>query len=519
MEPGDFSLMFREISGFVPHLLSAVSLLILGWLGAWIVRAFLERGLRALRLDSRLADWGLGRLFAAPSGRPLSATRTLGTLVYFTLMLFVLIAFFDSLQLTDLTQPINRLLQQMMSYLPRIAGASIVLVGAWLVASALRLIVVKGLEAISLDSRLETATDRHPEHHPSETISSVVFWVVVLFFLPIMLRVLDLEQAVLPLASIATRALSVVPDVFAALVILLVGWIAARMVRAILIGFTEAMGINDLAGRFGITRILGGQRLSVLLGTLGYVVTLVPVVLAAIDALQIEIVSGPAIGALTNLFESLPYIFASLVILGVAFLGGRLLKNFVAGILHGFGFDDILRSIGLDRVGSTVAGRRPSDIGGAVVMVFVMIFAAMEAAEIMNFNNLANLISRFVEFMAQVVVAIVIVGIGFYLANFTRRIIRGGEDPEGASELPAAGSRETLGAHRLLGDLAYYSIVVFAFALGLQQMGIGKEIVVTAFALILGALCLALALAFGLGSRGLAERTVEEWARRLRSDK
>ena len=106
----------------------------------------------------------------------------------------------------------------------------------------------------------------------------------------------------------------------------------------------------------------------------------------------------------------------------------------------------------------------------------------------------------------------VIIGIGFYLANFTRRVIR-------SNAADTEGPGENLGANRLLASLAYYSIIVFAFALGLQQMGIGKEIVVTAFALVLGALCLALALAFGLGSRGLAERTIEEWARKLRSDK
>ena len=218
-------------------------------------------------------------------------------------------------------------------------------------------------------------------------------------------------------------------------VILLVGWMAARMVRAILIGFTEAMGINDLAARLGITKILGGQRLSVLLGTLGYVITLIPVILAAIQALQIDSVSGPAVGALTNMFQSLPYVFASLLILGIAFLAGRVLKNFVAGILRGFGFDDILSAIGLTQTRTAVAGHRPSDIGGAVVMVFVMIFAAMEAAEILNFNNLASLISRFVEFMAQVVVAVVIIGIGFYLANFTRRVIRSNAaDNEGDGE-------------------------------------------------------------------------------------
>ena len=93
----------------------------------------------------------------------------------------------------------------------------------------------------------------------------------------------------------------------------------------------------------------------------------------------------------------------------------------------------------------------------------------------------------------------------------------------GAVDVPAAISDE-LEFHfaATIDELTaqgWTSDVVFAFALGFQQMGIGREIVVTAFALILGALCLALALAFGLGSRGLAERTIEEWARKLRSDK
>jgi hypothetical protein len=137
-----------------------------------------------------------------------------------------------------------------------------------------------------------------------------------------------------------------------------------------------------------------------------------------------------------------------------------------------------------------------------------MVFAAMEAAEILNLQNLADLISRFIEFISQVVLAVIIVGIGFWLANFTRRVILAGGSGDSQDN-----------ANLLLGNLARYSIIVFAFALGFQQMGIGKEIVVTAFALILGAICLALALSFGLGSRELAQRTVENWARKLKSDR
>lgn len=507
MDANEYSLILREVGGFIPHLLAAVAILILGWLGAWIVRALIERALRAAHTDERLTRWGLNRLVAFPSGKTWSLTHLAGTLAYFFLMLFVLIAFFDALQLTNLTQPINQLLQEIMGYLPRLFGAVAVLLLAWVVASLLRLIVVRGLEAVSLDRRLESATETVPAHHVSDTIAGVVFWVVLLFFLPAMLRVLDLEAAVVPLTGMFTRALVVVPDLFAAAVILLVGWIVARVVRAIVVGFTEAMGVGDLAARVGLTKALGGQRVTVILGTVAYVLTLIPVIVTAIDTLHLSAISTPAIGALSTLFNSLPYVFGAILILSLAFVVGRLLRDFVSGILRGIGFDSILAALGLTSAQAAVGGRTPSQIGGMVTMVFVMIFAAMEAAELLEFQRLAVLISHFVQFLAQVVVALVVIGIGIYLANFTRRIILAGSSDKADS------------GNLLLASLARYAIIVFSVALGFQQMGIGKEIVVTAFALVLGAICLALGLSFGLGSRELAQRTVEEWARKLRSDK
>jgi hypothetical protein len=60
-----------------------------------------------------------------------------------------------------------------------------------------------------------------------------------------------------------------------------------------------------------------------------------------------------------------------------------------------------------------------------------------------------------------------------------------------------------------IAALARYAVVVFAFAMALQQIGFGETIVVWAFILLFGAVCLALALAFGLGSREAAARAVD----------
>ncbi|MBI4523740.1 MAG: hypothetical protein HY695_08020, partial [Deltaproteobacteria bacterium] len=62
-----------------------------------------------------------------------------------------------------------------------------------------------------------------------------------------------------------------------------------------------------------------------------------------------------------------------------------------------------------------------------------------------------------------------------------------------------------------IGRITYYATVVFVIAGILEILEIASEIVVWAFILIFGSVCLALALAFGLGGRDVAARYLEKW--------
>jgi len=62
-----------------------------------------------------------------------------------------------------------------------------------------------------------------------------------------------------------------------------------------------------------------------------------------------------------------------------------------------------------------------------------------------------------------------------------------------------------------LGKLALYAVVFFSAAIALIQLGIGEEIVASAFGLVFGAAALALALAFGLGGRDVAAEYLKRW--------
>jgi hypothetical protein len=130
-----------------------------------------------------------------------------------------------------------------------------------------------------------------------------------------------------------------------------------------------------------------------------------------------------------------------------------------------------------------------------------MLFATIEAADLLNFGIVADLVAEFLSFAAQVVLGIIIFGLGMYLANLARNVI-----------MSTAGAQADI-----LSRAAYLAIIVLAAAMGLRQMGIADDIVNLAFGLLLGAIAVAVALAFGLGAREIAGRQVDSWFKQLRS--
>ena len=88
-------------------------------------------------------------------------------------MLFVLIAFLQTLGLVVITEPINQLLIQVFQYLPRLFAAGLLLLAAWIIASVLRWVFFRGLSATKLDDRLRksAAFEKAPRLTVTKSIS------------------------------------------------------------------------------------------------------------------------------------------------------------------------------------------------------------------------------------------------------------------------------------------------------------------------------------------------------------
>jgi hypothetical protein len=489
----------QTLGDYLPTALAAVGILIGGWLLALIVAAIVRGALRRTKLDERIAS-----MIAGPEeieAERIDVTRWISKVIYYLIMLFVIVAFLQALNLTIVAEPINELLNTVLSYLPLLLGAGALLLVAWVVASALKYVVIRVLKTSKLDERLSTQADiETPERVSiSDTLGNVVYWLVFLLFLPAVLDALGLQGLLVPVQGMVNEILGVLPNILGASLILLVGWLGARIVRQIVANLLVGFGVDRLGEQTGVAAALGGRKVSDVIATIVYVLILIPILISALNTLQIDAVSRPASEMLTTLLNALPAIFGAFLLIGVAYFVARIVGNFVTNFLTGIGFDKVLSWIGLG--GVVGEGRRtPSQIVGYLTTVAIMLFAVIESANLLGFTILAQLVSEFLVAAGGVLLGLFIFGLGLYLAGLADRVVR-----------DTAGSQA-----QLLAPISRVAIIVFSGALALRQTGIAQDIVNMAFGIVLGTIAIAAALAFGLGSRDIAARELEGWLKKIR---
>jgi hypothetical protein len=487
------------LGGFVPSFLGALGILIVGWLVAWLVSAVVRAALRRTNLDNRVAEWVAGK----GDAKPMEVERWISKGVFYLIMLFVLVAFFQVLGLTAITGPLNSLLSQLFEYAPRLLAGGGLLLAAWLVASILRFLVSRGLGALKLDERLGRRAGMAEEKTApiSQTLSNIVYWLVFLLFLPAVLNALALQGLLGPVQEMMDGFLGFLPNLFGAALILVVGWFVARIVRQIVSNLLAAVGADRLSERVGLTKALGKQSLSGLLGLVVYVLILLPVLIAALGALKLDAITEPAMNMLDQILSALPALFGAALVLAISYVAGRVVSGLIANLLAGVGFDKVLAKMGLGKEPGE-GQRTPSQVVGYLILVGLMLFASIEALNMMGFASVAELVNDFTAFAGQVILGLIIFAIGLYLANLATKTIE------------ASGT----GQAKLLALGARVSILVLSGAMALRRMGLANEIINLAFGLLIGAVAVALALSFGLGGRDKASLLLDKWTRAVESD-
>lgn len=395
---------------------------------------------------------------------------------------------------------VNRLMQSLGDglgpYAPRLVGALTILAVAWIGARVAQGALVRVGAKARLDERL---------HNPgmSALLGNIARYAVWLFALPALLGTLELKGLLDPVNAMLSRMLGFLPNLFGAVVILGVGIVVAGIVRQIVSGLLVAAGSEKLAANLGLTQALGKNTLASIVGSMLFTLMLLPTLAAALEALGLASVSKPVSTLLDKVFELIPRLISAAIILGVAALVGRALASVASGLLAGMGINKLPAKLGLKLSAPRAGAREPADLAGVAVMVAVMFVAATQASEVIGFSVLTEAVATVGLVLARVAVAALLLGAGLWLAALVAQMI----ESSAARNAP------------VLANVARGAILFFAAALALRQAGLPAEIITIAFAAVVGAIAVGVAVAVGVGGRHVAGRLLERAAQSFEAPK
>jgi hypothetical protein len=397
---------------------------------------------------------------------------------------------------------------QLINWGPKILIAILIILATWIVARAVKWVLQKAIDRSPALKKHVTGTPEETIGHQLGTIAKLIIWLVGIMAA---LRFLGIGQILAPINALTLEIFEFLPKLIGAGLLFFLGLVLARIVRRLVETVLIAANIDGLLARIGIGETPGTVRtspeavppgatpgatrasLAKALGILAYAAIIIPIGIAALNVLQVEAISGPAIRMLNQIGDAIPRIFAAALWLGIAFVAARFLKTIIEAILPPTGFDDAIRSTGV-----LPAQAFPSRIVANIAMLAVVIGASIEALRQIGGDDIAIWLAQVTALGSKVIFGTLIIVVGIFLSNILAKLVGSGTGEGGFAQ-----------------TIVRYAIIALFTAIGLTFMGLADQIVMLAFGLILGAAAIATAIAFGLGGRDAAARVLDSWADRV----
>jgi hypothetical protein len=394
---------------------------------------------------------------------------------------------------------------QLMSWGPKVLIALLIIVATWIVARAVKWALQRAIDKSPALRKHVTGTPEETVGHQLGVIAKLIIWLVGIMAA---LSFLGVAQILDPINRLLIEIFAFLPRLLGAGVLFFVGLIVARIVRRLVETLLIAANVDGLMARIGIGdtggtlptppeavppgAAPGATRASLAkaAGVLVYALIIIPIAISAVGILGIEAISGPATAMLNQILAAIPHVLYAALWIGIAFIAARFLKTFIEAILPPTGFDQAILSTGV-----LPATARPSRIVANISMIAIILAASIEAAKQLGGDDVAAFLKQVTITGSQVIFGSLIIVAGVFIA----RVI---------SNLTTSSTADGSYADKLI----HYGIIALFSFMGLSFMGLAPEIVTLAFGLILGAVAVASALAFGLGGRDAAARIVERWA-------
>lgn len=372
-----------------------------------------------------------------------------------------------------------------------IVHALLLLVLAFIAAALAKMLVTKLLNVPKVKNAVSKVDTADNPGGTASFIGKLVYFIVFVLFVPGILNALHADNIASPILNLVNKVWGFLPNIIAAIIVLVVGFFVARLVRQLLIPIFQRIKVDKLQEKAGV-QVPDSAKLSNTLAYIVYALIVIPVVIVALKVLQIEAISEPAVGMLNKIFAAIPQIIVALLVIALGYViarfGGQIVENLIAST----GVDSKLRTA----MGHEESKFALSKIVRIVLQALIIIFFVVEGVNMLGFSVLKDIGANIIKYLPNVLAACIIFVLAVVLARLAENALQ----------------KTNLRSYTVL-----VKGVIFAAAgfMALTQLGIASKIVTYAFIGVLAALGITFAVAFGIGGRDFAKKTLEKVSEKM----
>lgn len=398
----------------------------------------------------------------------------------------------------------NDLTANLEQSLPDILFGILFLVIAIIAGYIVKNLIVKGAKTLKLDQKFGDSAKE--ANSIPELLGKLGFILTVLFFLPGIFDRFGLNNISAPLTGMLGTFLGYIPRLIGAALLLFLGFVIAKIVQQLTIGFLERVKVDKLKDKMGLTdpnapdepskntlsfADLGGKVL--------YVIVLIPFIIAALEVLNIDAITDPAVTMLTSITSIIPQILAAGILILIGIFIAKLVGDLVENIIDGFGISDKVADV-MDEPRAT--GFDLGRVVGIVVKALIILFFSVQAFDLIGLTIFQTIGGAVIANLPMILSALLILLGGYVLGSVAKRFI--------VDTLPQA---------RFAAMIIKGVIITIAALMALSHLGIGALFVETLFIAIIVASAVAFAIAFGIGGRDFARNTLQKLEKNMEESK
>ncbi|WP_271856058.1 mechanosensitive ion channel [Patiriisocius marinus] len=372
----------------------------------------------------------------------------------------------------------NNLENSLGVFIPTIIAVILILIIGLFIAKIIKKIVKNVIKKTGVDDKLKSNVKL------SDFVSKLVYLLVLIFVFILALNKLGMTEVLDPLKNMLNGFLSFIPNIIGAGLVGYVGYMLAKIISELV-----AMSGDTIQNMAPKLKLPENINLVKIITKVVFIIIFVPILIAALNILNMDAISVPASLMLSQLLSSIPKIIMAMLILIIFIVGARFVSDLVKDLLNSMNLNEFAKKIELD---SIIGNANIVSLIGKLVYFFIVLFGIMTAVEKLEFQNLTEILETVTSYAGKIIFGLVILAIGNWIASIAYKNFAKNED------------------NKFIGAIVRVAIIAIFLAIGLRTMGIADDIINLAFGITLGTVAVTIALSFGLGGREAAGKQMHK---------